>query len=202
MLKTKENISILMGIIFGDGCVAKPSHASLSGRLSITHCLKQKEYLEWKANLIRNIFQSNINVRQIVNNGYPAVVLEKGHKYFRVLHRYLYKNKVKTIPIKALNRLTPIGLAIWWMDDGSLYPKKRNGKIHAWELVLSTYLSKEENETIVKYFQDKWDITWKITKHKNLYRLRMSTKEGRRFLEIVRPYVNQIECMKYKAINI
>ena len=42
------------------------------------------------------------------------------------------------------------------MDDGSLCKKVRNGKIHAWELYLNTYLSKEENQVIIDYLVDEF----------------------------------------------
>ena len=129
-------------------------------------------------------------------------LMMKSNKYFRVLYKYLYKNGKKTIPLKALNRLTPLSLAIWWMDDGCLYAKKRHNKIHAWELYLNTYLSDEENQVIINYFQQKWGIVWKLNHDKGRSRLRCSTKEGRKFLNIIRPIVNQIQCMQYKAINI
>lgn len=38
------------------------------------------------------------------------------------------------------------------MDDGCLFAKKRNGKIHAWELYLNTYLTDEKNQIIIDYF--------------------------------------------------
>ena len=48
-----------------------------------------------------------------------------------------------------LNRLNALGIAIWYMDDGGLSQKKRNGVVHANELMLNTGLSKENNQIII-----------------------------------------------------
>lgn len=204
-MNTKEK-SLLIGLSLGDGhlysCKNKNCKTYNSG-ISFTHSIKQKEYLEWKSKLLHSIFGGKMpNVICINNNGYPGVVMKKSHKYFRVLKRYLYRDTIKTIPLKALNRLTPEAIAIWWMDDGALIPKKRNGKIHAWELYLNTYLSDDENQIIIDYFKDKWDITWKLNHCKGKSRLRCSTQEGRKFLNIIREIVNEVSCMRYKVINI
>lgn len=201
---TKTEKATLIGLIIGDGYLncARYKHGQNSSLL-IKHSIKQKEYIEWKSNIIHSIFGGNKpKVVEFNNNGYPGVRIMKSNKYFRVLHRCLYKNGQKIIPLKVLNRLTPLAIAIWWMDDGCLYAKKRNGKIHGWELYLNTYLSDEENLVIINYFKTKWNINWKLNHDKDKSRLRCSTKEGRKFLDIVRPYMLPIKCMQYKCINI
>ena len=202
MLKTKNNISFLLGCIIGDGHLTKPNNYN-SVSLELIHCKNQKEYLEWKAQEINSILGGKKNkVHSLNNSGYPGVRYKKSHKYLRVLRKFVYKNNNKTISKSLLNKLTPEALAIWWMDDGSLTPRKRNNKIHAWQLYLNTYLSKEENQVIVDYFLERWGIKWNINHDKGLYRLRISTKEGRKFLNIVRPYVSKVDCMKYKVLDI
>jgi hypothetical protein len=86
------------------------------------------------------------------------------------------------------------------MDDGCLSPQKRNNKIHAWQLWLNTYLTKEENQVIIDYFLEKWEVQFNLNKHRNMYRLRCSTKEARKFLDIVRDFVlKNVPCMLYKV---
>lgn len=202
---TKKEKSILIALVLGDGTLFHYKHHrynSYHSGIRITHSSKQKGYLEYKKQILENIFKCKITLREFDNSGYQGVSISKGHKYFGVLKRYIYKNKRKIFSRKVLNRLDAQGIAIWWMDDGCLFPKKRNNKIHAWELYLNTYLSEQENLIIIKYFQEKWNVTWKINRDRGKTRLRMSTKEGRKFLKIVRPYVKEIDCMSYKAQNI
>lgn len=76
------------------------------------------------------------------------------------------------------------------MDDGSLSAEKINGKTHAYKLGIATYLSYEENKVIANYFKEKWDIQFNIHKDGSHYRLRMGTKEARKFIKLVKPYVS------------
>lgn len=201
----KDEKATLIGLVLGDGYIncSKNKKIYINSSINFQHSIKQKEYLEWKASLLHKIFGGNKpRVVEFNNNGYPGVRMCKANRYFRVLHKYLYRNGRKTIPLKALNRLTPLALAIWWMDDGCLFAKKRNGKIHAWELYLNTYLTDEENQVIIDYFKEKWNICWKLNHSKGWSRLRCSTIEGRKFLDIIRPIVDKIQCMRYKVINI
>lgn len=197
----KMDRGILIGMVLGDGCLSvfrdKRYANSFHQSLSLKHGANQKEYIEYKRDLIHSIFGGKKpKVREINNNGYLGYTVSKSNSYFRVLHKQMYPNRKKTISRKVLDKLTPHGIAIWYMDDGSLYPKKRNGKIHAYELILSTYISIEENEIIIDYFKENYDINFKIAKSKGSFRLRLGTREARKFIKIVEPYI--IDSMKYK----
>ena len=199
----KKNKGILIGMIIGDGHLSQRKDKRwnyTSNSIVIQHCLRQKEYLEYKAELLLSIFGGNKpNVRDFNNNGYPGCRLTKTHKYFRVLRKLIYPNNIKTISRNVLNYLNPQGIAIWYMDDGCLSAKKRNGKIHAYELILNTYISYEDNQIIVDYFKEVWNINFTITRDKGKSRIRCGTREARKFIEIVKPYI--VPCMEYK-INI
>lgn len=201
----KDEKTTLLALCIGDGYlnqyIPKGRKATVT-TLRIIHSVKQKEYLEWKANILHSILGGNKPiVHEFNNSGYPGVRLQKSNPYFRILRKYLYKNNRKIIPLKALERMSLQDIAIWWMDDGCLFPKKRNGKIHAWELYLNTYLTDDENQVIINFFKEKFGITWRINHDKGKSRLRCSTREGRNFLNLIRSYVT-VECMKYKVINI
>lgn len=193
---TKEQKAILIAISIGDGYLKKDIN-SKSVLLKLLHSIKQKEYLIWKVNLVRKICGGKENkIVEFNNNGYLGIYWSKANDYFRVIRKWLYKDRKKVLTRNLLNKLTPMGIAIWYMDDGCLSYKKRNGKIHARELTLNTYLGKEENEIIIKYFKEKWDLRFGLNKSKGKYRLRMGTHEAKRFIELVKPYI--IPSMQYK----
>jgi hypothetical protein len=114
----------------------------------------------------------------------------------RVLVKKCYRNRVKTFSRNFLEYLTLQGLAIWFMDDGSKSFKKVGNKVHAVEVTLNTYLSKEENEVIIEFFRERWDINWGLNKSRDSYRLRMGTREARKFFPLIEPFI--IDSMKYK----
>ena len=199
---TQEEKSLIIALIIGDG------HIDNIGRISINHCEKQKEYLQFKANLIYNIIGGKpITLHKtktcIKGKEYYGYSIRKCCKKKLIQFRQLmYPNGRKEITREVLEQLTPQGIAIWYMDDGNLSQEKdKNGNVKAYKLGIATYLSKEENQVIVDYFKEKWNLEFHSHKDGNHYRLRMGTKEARKFLQLVRPYVN-IDCMKYKVIEI
>jgi len=205
----KVEKSFLIGCVIGDGCLYK-NIKSKSVSFKLTHSIKQKDYFLWKVDKLRTILnsqtKSKIQFRDCYhkNTGkiYKQINWGKGHRYFRILRKWMYINNKKTITKFILNKLTPEAIAIWYMDDGSLTYKKEKGIIHAREFTLNTYISKEENQIIVDYFINKWNIKMAIYKSKNHYRLRFGGKEGWKFIKLIDPYIHKSMLykidMKYK----
>jgi hypothetical protein len=166
--------------------------------LRIVHSIKQKEYLEYKRDILQNLFKEwEIPIHLFNNSGYPGVRLEtRNHPRLRTIYKWFYRDGKKMVSKRVLEYLTPIGIAIWYMDDGSLSFKRREGKIHGREVHLNTYCSLEEAKVIQGYFRDVWDISWTIVPNKGLFRLRMGAKEAQRFFKLIEPHV--IPVMRYK----
>lgn len=185
---TKKSRTLALGMAIGDGTINK------NGYLAIRHSIKQKEYLEWKRKLLKINGFNCTEVYYCNNNGYCAYEFRTfNNKSFLSIRKLLYKNSKKSISLKALNRLTGLELAIWYMDNGSITTDSRRSI-----LTISTCVTKEENQVIIDYLNNKWDISFGQRKMKNSYALICGTKEARKFIKIVEPFLNQIECMKYK----
>ena len=182
---------IICGMLLGDG-------GRCRNNFSINHSTRQIEYALFKKELLERITGKKVNTRQWKTKfGYETIRVEpKLIPLTRVLVRKCYKNGVKTFSEKFLNYLTLQGLAIWFMDDGSKSFKRIGSKVHAVEVTLNTYLSKEENEIIISFFKEKWDIQWGLNKSKDKFRLRMGTKEARKYFSLIEPYI--IDSMRYK----
>lgn len=196
MKKTKEARNLIIGMSLGDGYI------NPNGYLSMRHCIKQKEYIEWKKSKLNSMGINTTEVYEVKNNGYGVYELRTyNNKYMKLYRKILYTPKKNIANRKLLNRLSPLELAIWYMDDGGLSQKKKNGKVHANDLMINTHLTKEQNQIIIDYFMEKWNIKFTQVKNKGLYRIRCGTREARKFIEIVRPYVEEVKCMHHK-INI
>ena len=200
----KENRGILVGLALGDGHIKKFQKSGQQGSekphyamIEIRHCEAQKEFIEYKADLLHSVLGGKRpKVSFINNNGFPAYSIRKVNSYFRNLHSWMYVNKKKIISRKILDMLTIKGIALWYMDDGNLSAKKRNGKIHAYELFINTHEDRPTNQIIIDYFKEVHGINFGQTKNNGSYRLRCGTREARKFLELVRPYI--IPSMQYK----
>lgn len=190
MERTKK--AILIGLVLGDG------HITPNGDLNITHSIKQKDYIEYKASLIEKLLScKKLNLYHRVDDKHDEFSLHKTHKYFKILRKWIYKNDIKTFSKKILDLLTPEAIALWWMDDGShgIDRNKETGKITAHSFHLYTYTTLEETENIINMFKNKFDINFYKIKHTSKktgivdYYLKCRTKEGRKLSNLIRPYI-------------
>lgn len=181
----------LLAYCLGDG------HLSSDGTLEILHCAKQKEYLEYKAKL----FNAENKIQYKNNNGYDSYRFRKGTFNNRDQGREVRKKLYgvmghKFFSKEVVDNIDEFGLAILYCDDGSLTPKKHNGKIHAYTLIISLYASYEECQRIADRIYELTDAKMNICKDKNKYRLRCGTKEARKFIRTIKKYIPNFDCFK------
>jgi recombination protein RecA len=107
---------VLLGSLMGDGCLSRPVRRdSESARLRLGHGAKQSDYLDWKVSLFANIPHSrSTNSKGAVFADFTP--LSELHELMSAM--YLGDGK-KFLSEEYLKALTPLSLAIWYMDDGS-----------------------------------------------------------------------------------
>ena len=198
---TKESRNLLIALLLGDGTISNNNVFKLS------HCEEQRDYLEWK---IEQLKEAGLR-----NNGLKEYVSVKGYNigkkvyytqlniipFIKVLRRVFYKPYKKLGNRKLLNRLDAKGIAIWYMDDGHINYRKTNGKVHGFYIKIATCMPKEELQTIIDYFKEVWNIDFYMFhegKKENSYSLCCGTKEGIKFINIVKPHVEQVPSMIHK----
>lgn len=197
---TKESRNLLIGLLIGDGTISN------NNVFKIAHCKEQQDYLEWKI--------KQLNEAGIRNNGLKWYTSTKGYNagkqvcytqlnilpFIKVLRRVVYKPN-KKLNRKLLNRLSAREIAIWYMDDGHINYRKSNGKIHGFYIKIATCLPKEELQEIIDYFKEVWDIQFYMFhegRKEDSYSLCCGTKEGIKFINIIKKYVEQVPSMKHK----
>ena len=158
-----------------------------------------KDWFDFKKKRFEKIFNQSFNEYKYDYPKYNTSVYQfttDTNDLTKYLINLFYPNDKKIIPKEALEQLTLEGIAWWYMDDGSMSIKKIDGKPRGAEITLNTYLTAEENQTIIDFFQNQYNITWKLNKSRGKYRLRMGKKEGKKFFALIEPYI--IDSMKYK----
>lgn len=103
----KRKKSLLIGLILGDGHLNARSGVALE----IMHGAKQKFYLDYKNKLISELLNCkmcNVYYRKSTD----CYKITKGHKYFKILRRWIYKDREKHFSKRILNYLTPEAIAI------------------------------------------------------------------------------------------
>lgn len=191
-----EKLGIIAGCLIGDAGKSRSS-------FWYQHSLSQLDFALHKKSLIEQIIFKECSATIKHQGKYSSIrVYVKVSPLVGQLVGELWTgdqrtNKgIKILTKSFLDYLTPQGIALWYMDDGSMSYKKRDGTVRAMEITLNTYTSIEQNQTIIDYFREKWNLIWNINKSKNSFRMRMGTREGRKLFQIIRPYV--IPSMAYK----
>ena len=191
----KEQEQILLGSLLGDGCIIKDKN---SYKYCEEHGIKQEKYLLWKNKYL------NFNFKKDTKRSNYEVT--KSNKSFKLYKESFYPNNKKIVTREILDKLEPLGLAIWFMDDGTY--NYRNNAI----AIATNCFGLEGNQIIRQYFKEKWDIDCKIVrnngyvshlngkiiKSSETYSLRFNVKDTKNFIGLVKPYVLQIPSMTYK----
>lgn len=170
----------LVGTLLGDGCLLK---TTMGYCFRAHHGKKQKEFIDLKYQIMKNFV--NTPPKLSGNSFYFRTV---SNPIFSVYHQLFYKDKIKIVPINIGNLLSPLGLAIWIMDDGSR--SKGCIRIHSYNF------SYQEHLLLEKMFWEKFKIQVNIHKDKGMFRLWIKSKSMPTLLKIVKPYF--IPSMFYK----
>ena len=208
----KHKRGVLYGLAIGDGGLyLDKSQAKDTARMIIGHGPAQLDYLKFKAKLLHSTIggkEPSIYTSQSKNKTtgktYTNHQMYRSYTYFRQMHRVMYKEGKKVYTEQLLSYLTDYSLAIWYMDDGSgTVCKNRNtGNACGCMTRLATYCSKEEAETLQKWFKEKYNLSAKldVDKRNNMYSLRFNTADSRVFVSIVSPYI--VPSLKYKIEHV
>ena len=198
----KDSRNLMIGALLGDGSI------SSNNVYKIAHCEAQKDYLEWKIKQFNNFGIRNTGIKSYIktqgyNPGMPVYYMKLYTTPFtKVLRRVMYKPKKIIGNRKILNRLNALGVAIWYMDDGHINIRKsKEGKIHGFYIKIATCLPKQQVQVIIDYFKEAWDIKFYMFhegRKEDSFSLCCGTKEGLKFIDIVKPYVLQVPSMIHK----
>lgn len=195
----KESRNLLIGLLLGDGTISNNYVFKLS------HCEQQRDYLEWKIKLLGNNGIRTNGVKEYIStygyNSSKKVLYTQLSiiPFIKVLRRVFYRPKKILGNRKLLNRLSAQEIAIWYMDNGRINIRKSKNKIHGFYIRIATCLPEKELQVIIDYFKKVWNISfYKISEGKGTYSLCCGTKEGIKFINIVKPYVQQVPSMIHK----
>ena len=199
---TKESRNLLIALLLGDGTICS------NNVFKLAHAEQQKDYLEWKI--------KQLNDAGIRNNGLKTYVKTCGYNigvnvyyaqlniipFIKVLRRIFYKPKKVLGNRKLLNRLDARGISIWYMDDGHINIRKdKDGRPMGFYIKISTCLPKDELQVIIDYFKEVWDVSFYMFhegKKEDSFSLCCGTKEGLKFINIIKKYVLQVPSMVHK----
>lgn len=173
---SEEEFQILYGSLLGD--------TYLSGKGgNFAHSLAQAEYFYWKYNMLRRLC-SKISFKENFDNWtnkYYACLFTIIRSYPAINHIWelSYKNKVKYINPQLFEKLTGLGIAVWFMDDGYFD--------HGSPAFATNCFSQIDLDYIIEIFKTKFNLHF--SKHSN-NTIRLSVKDLNKFKDLVKPFIH------------
>jgi len=201
-----QQLQLVLGGLMGDAHLAPNLHDRHGVRFRMGHGEKQVEYLDWKASLFGNIGQS----RSVNAKGVAFVDLSPLPELGELREVVYWGDGKKHLTDDYLKSLSPLALAIWFMDDGSFSERllsddakglqqRTAGGSGRVEFCVEA-MSEASRVRLADYLRDVHGVDNKLSIRGAVKKavLTMTTAGSSKFLELVAPYVHP--SMDYKLL--
>jgi recombination protein RecA len=189
---------ILLGGLMGDGALS-PNQNGHAARYRFGHGVRQTEYGDWKASLFDNIgiCRSSNAKGAVFYDLSPLPELTE-------LRQAVYIGGKKVFSQDYLKRLTPLSLAIWYMDDGSfslrakgLQERTRDGSGRS-EICVQA-MEPSSRARLARCLSDTWRITPTIQFKRDNAFFVFAKDETAKLHALIAPFVHP--SMEYKLLQ-
>jgi recombination protein RecA len=192
---------MVLGGLMGDAHLAPNTRDRSGVRFRLGHGAAQSDYLDWKVSMMGNIGHS----RTVRPTGAVHVDFAPLPELGELRDVVYFGDGKKHVTADYLKALTPLALAVWFMDDGSFAVRSTgaqqrtaggSGRV---EFGVEA-MSPGSRDRLVDYLRDEHgvDCSWKPRGAAQKAVLQLTTAGSTRFQEIVAPYVHP--SMDYKLL--
>lgn len=195
-----DQLQLILGSLLGDArleCRSKSIRAKHTARLRIHQSDKQKDYVFWKYDKLKDFVIKGPRFTKVWHDSnrnkdhYSWYFHTQSNETLGLIHKLFYQNNIKVVPRNLIEILDPLGLAVWYMDDGS-----NNGS----NITLNTHcFSNEEQEMIQDLFREKFAIQTTLVKDRSKFKIAIGHYELPKFMNIVQSHI--IPLMSYKIVS-
>ena len=188
---------ILIGTLLGDGHLETQDNGH-TYRLKLDHSIKQRAYVDWLyesfkewTNTPPKKHSRDVRFRNVTKSydkyGFNTV----SHSAFRFYAKQFYSQRKKKAPRLIHRWLTPLALAVWFMDDGSI---KSNA--HKTVFINTHSFSKDDVKRLRKALWDVYGIQTILRPQGNGNQLYFLSETVEAFLGLIEPHI--LTSMRYK----
>jgi recombination protein RecA len=200
-LLSDQQLQVILGAVMGDGNLSPNRRGRNGTRFRMGHGAKQAAYLDWKVSLLGNIGHARTeNVKGAVFADFtplPELAELQDAVYFG--------DGKKHLTWEYLKSLTPLGLAVWYMDDGCFTVRSKGvqertvGGTGRIEICVEA-MSPGSRDRLVRYLQDTYKLDVKLMSRgaRQVSVLQFTTASSEKFQKIVAPYIHP--SMDYKLL--
>ncbi|MBI3323016.1 MAG: recombinase RecA [Candidatus Omnitrophica bacterium] len=153
-------LEIIRGSLLGDGCLSSNRRRRFSQgvRFRMCHGPAQERYARWKAGLFKNL---PVSIARHVKGGVEVDLTPLPE--LAGLRREVYgEDGKKRLSRAFLHALTPLSLAIWYMDDGSFQIRNKARSAGRSDFCVEA-LSPESREALVQHLRKRWGLEAGLT---------------------------------------
>lgn len=203
---------MLLGTIMGDASLRRPHNTGNKASFRVTHSASQLPYLLWKAKkvapLVGTLRAYIWDTKWTPEGGFKVTLSSHCSKFLGHLYDDFYRREdgenKKVLRSNVLNRLTPLSLAIFYADDGTPFFRYQEQErlLVGFELCTQGFTS-EEVDLLIDTLKKKFGVLFRkrkvATTQGERYAIRTCCLEDRDiFLMLVKPYLWEVECLRYK----
>ncbi|WUI04915.1 intein-containing recombinase RecA [Micromonospora sp. NBC_00421] len=189
---SEQQWQVVLGSLMGDGALS-PNRADRSGvRFRLGHGAAQVDYLDWKASLLGNITHS----RRTDDRGAAFVDFTPLPELDELRRAVYLGDGRKHLSWDYLKALTPLALAVWYMDDGCFTVRSKgvqertaggSGRIE----ICVEAMAEGSRDRLVEHLRDAYGMEVKLVARgaRGTASIIFTTASSARFQELVAPYV-------------
>jgi len=192
---SKRQRELIVGLLLGDGHL-ETQNSGRTYRLKVEHGSAQRDYLVWLAKEFQEWIQTDWYEKQRkekVVYGFTTV----SHPAFRFYAKQFYQNGKKRMPPLIKRLMSPLALAIWFLDDGSAKSSKHKS------LVIHSLGYSKADLVLVQETLESLGIQSSQHKQRNdTARLYFPYESAQIIANFVRPLLKELPLFAYKVENI
>jgi recombination protein RecA len=198
---SEQQVQVVLGSLMGDGNLSLNRRGRTGVRFRLGHGVRQASYLDWKVSLLANIPHTRtVNASGAVFADFTPLA-ELGE-----LREVVYQGDGKKhLTWDYLKSLTPLALAIWYMDDGCFTVRSKGvqertaggtGRID----ICVDAMSPGSRERLVQHLRDTYgiDVRLRTRGERKQSVLQFTTAASTKFQELIAPFIHP--SMEYKLL--
>lgn len=173
--------AVVTGTLLGDGSMRCRANALLE----VNHSIHQRSYVDWKYRRLADFVTTPPKVRESNGGRRACRFVTRSLPALTPYYRLFYETGKKRVPYVELS---PLALAVWFMDDGS---RSRN----------AVYLNTQQFDLPSQYkllqiLYDQWRIEGALNRDKTYHRIRLSVEGTRELARVIEPHI--LDEFRYK----
>lgn len=184
---TSTQHDVLVGSMLGDGTLRRQGNRK-NALLEVNHSIKHHQYVDWKYGHFAQLTKSPPKQRQGRGVRVAYRFTTRSLPEFTEYYLQYYCGGKKVIPTDL--KLSPLSLAVWFMDDGA---RSRS----------SFYLNTQQfivvEQQLLQNALLKLGIRSSLNRDKIYFRIRVASGSAGRMQSMIAPFV--LPCLRYKLIN-